>query len=298
MLNTVAELAAKDRARGDASDAADSQAALNAYFRDESSYWERIYESDGIKEAIHQERLRAALAMADGLALPPQSRVLDAGCGAGYATIALASRGLSVHALDPVEAMVRTTRRRVADSGAQVAAQIGDVHALPFGDHSFALVVALGVLPWLPALDKPLNEMARVLSPGGHLIVTVDCLWQLRHALDPLRTPLVQWLKPGVHQVLEACGRPPKVRSHMTSLSAMRRALAAQGFEERRGLTLGFGPFTFFGREIFPRAIGLKLERGLQSLANRDAPLLRSSGSQYLVLARKRDARPPSMVPN
>jgi cyclopropane fatty-acyl-phospholipid synthase-like methyltransferase len=116
MLNTVAELAAKDRARGDASDAADSQAALNAYFRDESSYWERIYESDGIKEAIHQERLRAALAMADGLALPPQSRVLDAGCGAGYATIALASRGLAVHALDPVEAMVRATRRRVADS--------------------------------------------------------------------------------------------------------------------------------------------------------------------------------------
>ena len=159
-------------------------------------------------------------------------------------------------------------------------------------------MVALGVLPWLPALDKPLNEMARVLSPGGHLIVTVDCLWQLRHALDPLRTPLVQWLKPGVHQVLEACGRPSKVRSHMTSLSAMRRALAAQGFEERRGLTLGFGPFTFFGREIFPRAIGLKLERGLQSLANRDAPLLRSSGSQYLVLARKRDAGPPSMVPN
>ena len=192
--------------------------------------------------------------------------------------------------------MVRTTRQRVADCGAQVAVQIGDVHALPFPDDTFTLLVALGVLPWLRALDKPLSEMARVLRPGGHLIVTVDCLWQLRHALDPLRTALVQWLKPRAHKVLEACGRPPKVRSHMTSLRAMRQTLAAQGFEERRALTLGFGPFTFFGRNILPRSIGLKLEHRLQSLANRGAPLLRSIGSQYLVLARKRDVPTPSIA--
>jgi ubiquinone/menaquinone biosynthesis C-methylase UbiE len=293
MLNSASRLTAKEvGAQSHVHDAAaDSQDALNAYFRDESTYWENIYERDGIKEAIHQERLRAALAMVDELALPPQSRALDAGCGAGYATIALARRGLAVDALDPVEAMVRTTRRRAIDAGAQVAVGIGDIHALPFRDDSFALLVALGVLPWLPALDKPLNEMARVLRPGGHLIVTVDCLWQLRHALDPLRTPLVQWLKPRVHQVLEACGRPPTVRARMTSLRAMRQALAAQGFEERRGLAIGFGPFTFFGGEILPRSIGLKLEHRLQSLANRGAPLLRSTGSQYLVLARKRDAR-------
>ena len=299
MQNRASQLTTTDDcAHGDAAAvAASPQAALNAYFRDEATHWAEMYERDGIKEAIHQERLRAALAMVDELALPPQSRVLDAGCGAGYATVALASRGLAVDALDPVEAMVRATRRRAADSGAQVAAQIGDVHALPFPDERFALVVALGVLPWLPALDKPLNEMARVLRPGGHLIVTVDCLWQLRHALDPLRTPLVQWLKPRVHRVLEACGRRPRVRSHMTSLRAMRRALAAQGFEERRGLALGFGPFTFFGRDILPRSIGIKLELRLQSLANQGAPLLQSTGSQYLVLARKRDAAAPSIAP-
>jgi ubiquinone/menaquinone biosynthesis C-methylase UbiE len=298
MLNSASQLTAKEAcAQSPVHDAAaDSQDALNAYFRDESSYWEKIYERDGIKEAIHQERLRAALAMIDELALPPQSRVLDAGCGAGYATVALASRHFAVDALDPVEVMVRTTRGRVAASGAQVAVQIGDVHALPFPDDTFALLVALGVLPWLPALDKPLKEMARVLRPGGHLIVTVDCLWQLRHVLDPLRTPLVQWAKPWAHQILEACGRAPKVRSHVTSLRTMRQGLAAQGFEERRGLALGFGPFTFLGREILPRSLGLKLEHRLQSLANRSAPLLRSTGSQYLILARKRGAAATSIA--
>jgi cyclopropane fatty-acyl-phospholipid synthase-like methyltransferase len=124
MLDTASERTAKDTNGQVRDGVVDPQAALNAYFREEATHWAEIYERDGIEEAIHQERLRAALAMVDELALPPRSRVLDAGCSAGYATIALASRGLAVHALDPVETMVRTTRRRVADGGAQVAAQI------------------------------------------------------------------------------------------------------------------------------------------------------------------------------
>jgi SAM-dependent methyltransferase len=82
----------------------------------------------------------------------------------------------------------------------------------PFPESSFALVVALGVLPWVPALGEPLGEMMRVLRPGGHLIVTVDCLWQLRAALDPLRTPLLHWPKRLVRHVPQALGRPPKIR--------------------------------------------------------------------------------------
>ncbi len=74
----------------------------------------------------------------------------------------------------------------------------------------------------------------------------------------------------------------------MISLRGIRRALTAEGFVQLRGVALGFGPFTFFDREILPRAAGLKLHRRLQSLANRGAPILRSSGSQYLVLGKKR----------
>jgi ubiquinone/menaquinone biosynthesis C-methylase UbiE len=171
---------------------ADPQAVLNAYFHQEASHWEEIYRRDGIKEAIHQERLRAALAMVDSLHLLPQSRVLDIGCGAGYATIALASRGLTVDSLDPVETMVRATRERAVEAGLRsVTVRIGDIHSLPFAQGTFALVIALGVLPWLPGIDTPLREMARVLRPGGHLIVTVDCLWQLRQAFDPFLTKLM-----------------------------------------------------------------------------------------------------------
>ena len=122
-------------------DMANPQAVLNAYFREKASYWAEIYQREGIKEAIHQERLHAALAMVDTLRLPPEARVLDVGCGDGYATVALASRRLMVDAVDPLQVMVHTMRNRAIAAGSQsrVATRIGDVHALPFPDNTCGL---------------------------------------------------------------------------------------------------------------------------------------------------------------
>src|SRR2546427_12508008 len=101
----------------DAIGAGDPQSVVNAYFRKEAAYWAEIYERNGIKEAIHKERLRAAVAMAVGLRLAPAARVLDVGCGAGLAAIRLARQGLIVEAIDPVEAMVEATRKGAMGAG-------------------------------------------------------------------------------------------------------------------------------------------------------------------------------------
>lgn len=272
-------------------DAADPQTLVNAYFRGAASYWAEIYECAGVKEAVHQERLRAALAMVDTLQLSPQARVLDVGCGAGYATVALARRGFIVDAIDTLQVMVDATRDLAIGTEAQsrVRSQLGDVHALPFPNNAFVLVLALGVLPWLPALDKPLREMARVLRPGGCLIVSVDNRWGLRQFLDPLTNPLLRPPRKLIGQVLRAYSQyAPVARSQLTSLRTFRTALAAQGLEELHGVALGFGPFTLFNREILPWSTGMKLHNWLQRLADRGIPILCSSGSQHLVLAKKR----------
>ena len=60
-------------------------------------------------------------------------------------------------------------------------------------------------------------------------------------------------------------------------------------------ITLGFGPFTFLDHHLLPGAVGLRVHRSLQGFAGRRIPMLRSIGSQYIVLARKRrgaSARP------
>src|SRR5215472_14376941 len=98
------------------------QRALDAHFREESPLWGAIYEREGLSESIHQERLRLALAMVDWLRLPPDTRVLDVGCGAGMATVSLARRGVTVDAIDPVPAMTQATSKRFA--AASVTARV------------------------------------------------------------------------------------------------------------------------------------------------------------------------------
>src|SRR5437879_7542644 len=188
------------------------QRTLDAYFREESPFWGAIYEREGLFETIHQERLRLTLAMVDGLRLAPDTRVLGVGCGAGTATASLARRALAVDAIDPVPAMTQATRKRVAAArvSTRVAVQEADVHALPFPDGTFALVVALGVLPWLPKIETPLREMSRVLHPGGHLIATVDTHWQLRQFFDPLRNPLLLGPRTLVRSFLRRWLAPPR----------------------------------------------------------------------------------------
>jgi hypothetical protein len=63
--------------------------------------------------------------------------------------------------------------------------------------------------------------------------------------------------------------------------------LNAAGLEKLDGITLGFGPFTFFGHHLLPDDVGLGMHRMLQRLVQQQFPVLRSLGSQYIVFARK-----------
>ena len=266
-----------------------AQSDVNEYFHERAAYWTSIYERDGVAERVHQERLRATLSLVETLGLAKDARVLDMGCGAGFATVAIARRQLSVEACDSVAAMVEATRKRALDAGldARVAVGTADINAIPFPDAHFDLVVCLGVLPWLANVEKPLDELSRVLKPGGHLIVTNDTNWQLRQLFDPLYNPILRRPREIVGRFL---GRPRGVRSRTMTAGAFRAALSRHGLDELRGATLGFGPFTLFKREVLPASVGVKLNDWLQSQANAGAPLIRSLGSQYLALAQKRSA--------
>lgn len=110
---------------------------------------------------------------------PHEVRVLDLGCAGGRNTALLAERGFDVHAIDASNAMVERTRARVAEVlGATAAAErvrlgrMDDLSAFPAD--SFNLVVALGIFQsartrteW----DRSVSETARILVPGGTLLV-------------------------------------------------------------------------------------------------------------------------------
>jgi ubiquinone/menaquinone biosynthesis C-methylase UbiE len=267
------------------------QAVVNYYFEKVASYWAEVYERDNDLHAlIYQERLQILLELVGKIALPRQARVMEVGCGAGYATVALARLGYFIDAIDATRVMVDSTRNRAINSGLQsrVRSSLGDVRELPFPDETFGLVVAMGVLSWLPSMAKAMQEMCRVLQPEGYLILGVENRWGLRQFLDPFENPLLGPVKELARRVLRPSEREvPRVRSRSSSIRAYDAMLDAHHLEKLEGVTFGFGPLTLFGWELLPHPMGLKVHRGLQALAHRSIPVVRSIGALYTVLGRK-----------
>jgi SAM-dependent methyltransferase len=108
-------------------------------------------------------------------------RLLDLGCGGGRHAFEAARRGARVVALDTDRAeldRVTATFAAMAEAGeipdgATGVAVAADATALPFPDDAFDKVIAAEVLEHLPADQQAMNEISRVLRPGGMAAVTV-----------------------------------------------------------------------------------------------------------------------------
>jgi len=278
------------------------QAEVNVYFQERSSYWKDIYAASGVEAEIYRDRQAAALAWIDDLALAPGSRVLEIGCGAGFLSVALARRGLRVHAIDSTESMVELTRRQAEESGVcdLLSVDKGNVYALSFEEGSFDLVIALGVIPWLAEPVLAMREMVRVSKSGGHILLTADNRKRLNNTLDPWLNPLLVPIRRRVGTVLKQVGLRKRFPESMTATYHTRRfidhSIVSIGLAKTRSMTLGFGPFTVMRRKIFSESRAIVLHHRLQRLADRNIPFIRTTGVHYLILARKTPVfRPPEL---
>jgi len=97
--------------------------------------------------------------------------VLDVGCGGGEFAVRLARRGAIVTGLDADSAMIAVARWRAGTEGVELRLVEGKAEALPFEDASFNVVLAVATLCFIPDGARAVNEMARVLKPGGRLVI-------------------------------------------------------------------------------------------------------------------------------
>ena len=268
-----------------------AQRAIDDAFDTSSSYWRDVYGEHTFLAAVYGDRQAAALAWIDALGLPRGAAILEVGCGAGFLTVDLARRGYRVHAIDSSDAMVASTRARIAEAGVagNAAASVDDVHHLSACDGAYAAVVALGVLPWLHAPERAVRELARVVAPGGAVIVTADNRARLNFVLDPRFNPVVVYpVKRRVKALLGRLGkRPLGMLPDVCYPGRLDRLVRAAGLEPRQRRSVGFGPFTFLGIRLLSEVRSVALHRRLQRLADRGVPLLRAAGMNSMVLATK-----------
>jgi len=125
----------------------------------------RASELGRITDSIEEELLVALIGPVRG------KRVLDVGCGDGVLSVRLAEAGGNVTGLDTDPAMLTAARQRGSASGAIVTFVEGDARSVPLADSSFDVVVAVTVLCFVAEVERVVKEMARVLRPGGRLVI-------------------------------------------------------------------------------------------------------------------------------
>ncbi len=149
-------------------------------------------------EAIHWwfvGRRAVINSVLDGVNLPSDARVLEAGCGTGGNLYHLKLRG-EVSAFEPHPDGIEVARSRHPD----MAIRTGSLpNFLPFPEASFDLVAALDVLEHVEDDDGALRALLRLVKPGGYVFITVPThpfLWgshdrrlhhMRRYSVDGLR---------------------------------------------------------------------------------------------------------------
>lgn len=272
---------------------ASQQELVDTHFRAHVGQWRDVYNEAFVEGAIYRKRQEIVLRWIDELAMPTGEKVLEIGCGAGRCTVALAQRGYLVQAMDSVPGMLDTTQQFAIQAGLEssISIGLGDAHDLAFRDGGFAAVLAIGVIPYLHSPQRALREMARVLKPGGFLLVTAGNPWRLNHLLDPWLSPVVQPAKGALGAMLYRFRKPrpelPCPPLRLDSPGELGRWLCSVGLVKLKATTVGFPSLTFQGQPIFGKRTSFRLNNWLQGLADRNVPAIRSSGMDYIVLAKK-----------
>jgi ArsR family transcriptional regulator len=189
----------RDRARAD-SLRGERQEAAQAYFQSHAGDWDRI-------RALHVAEAEVEAAVSDGLGDGPFDLLLDLGTGTGRMLELFAPRIRRGIGLDLNPAMLAYARTKLERAGlAHVQVRQGNLYDLAFPDGSADAVVMHQVLHFLTDPQQAVREAARVLAPGGRLLIVDFAPHELEFLREEFAHERLGFSKAQMRQWIEDCG--------------------------------------------------------------------------------------------
>lgn len=156
-------LFATDAARTETIRAERAEAA-NRYFAGHAEVWDQI-------RSLHVAECEVERAIDDALGNRPLGRLVDIGTGTGRMIELFGPRSSIAIGIDRSSDMLRLARVKLEAAGISSSLRQGDMYALPLPDHSADTIVIHQVLHYAHSPATAVSESARVLAPGGMLLV-------------------------------------------------------------------------------------------------------------------------------
>lgn len=217
----------------------------------------------------------------------PGGSAIDLGCGSGVYLTELAALGYQTFGMDLSLEMLTVARAKSSPHSVGLAS--GDIETLPYKSGVFDVVFSIGVLGYLHSDERALNEIHRILKPGGVLLLNV----RNRYPLTSLHYSLRRELRASRESSngVSIADWTADLRGYHNKVYSLRKfesVVRSHGFRLLDSLTFGHEFNITRKLKVIPSGfldtLELKLERWFRKIP---IPFLRYSGWGYVGLFRK-----------
>ena len=162
----------------------------NEQLRTEFNEWARAGKGESMEKG-HGPVGKQAIQL---MRVPPEARVLDVGCGSGWATRLLSGYAINGHVtgIDISDEMIRVARES-STAFPNAEFEVASAEQLPYADNEFTHAFSMESLYYYSNIAQALAEIHRVLRTGGLFVAVMDLYWEneaTHQWIDTLKVPV------------------------------------------------------------------------------------------------------------